>query len=128
MNVNFTRVNGEYKLNNDTHVKLRHTFPSYEGEHGAIYELDGSTYFLARAGWIWDGDDVVADVRSCIEASMFHDWLYGKISKGHIPKSYRKASDKEYVHLLRNNGMSHLRSGIRGMGLAIGRVFRNIFS
>ncbi len=64
-------------------------------------------------GFIWDGPSgPTYDSPSSMRASLIHDVLYSLISKGVLPKDYRKAADREFRRIAIEDDMWRWRAWV----------------
>ena len=65
---------------------------------------------LIRAGYAWDGATSAIDTKNFMRGSLVHDALYQLIRRGLLDSSYRKQADDILRQILREDGMSWVRS------------------
>ena len=65
---------------------------------------------ILSPGYAWDGPSgPTIDTETTMRASCVHDALYWLISAGVLPRAVRPQADKEFLRILREDGMSFLR-------------------
>lgn len=72
--------------------------------------LDDDGLLMIRSGYAWDGASGAIDTKSIMRASLVHDALYQLMREGGLLHSYRKAADKEFYRIMREDGMWWIRA------------------
>ena len=105
----------KYRLT-ETHVErlwfVKYTGPPAESPKPgiSIEYRDGKTILTLANGYEWDGaSGPTFDSEDSQRASAVHDALYTLIEAGILPDSVRKPADKEFLRILREDGMGFLR-------------------
>jgi len=74
----------------------------------SVLNLNG--VLVCRKGMRWDfGSGPAIDTPDMVSASLAHDALYNLMSEGELPRKYRKAADKYFLHMLERAGMGWAR-------------------
>ena len=75
--------------------------------------LGGDGVLIISEGYAWDGPSgPTMDTDDVMTPSLVHDCLYQLIADGYLPSTYRKAADKELLHLMKERGVNWLRRKI----------------
>lgn len=77
----------------------------------AWYRLSKDGVLVIHSRYCWDGaTDPGIDTKNFMISSLVHDVLYQAMREGHLPRTKRKAADKELRRICLEQGMSKLRA------------------
>lgn len=75
------------------------------------YDLYENGWLVIQDRYAWDGPtDPGIDTKNFMIASLVHDVLYQAMREGHLPRTQRKAADKELRRICLEQGMSKFRA------------------
>ena len=73
-------------------------------------ELDMDGYLFIKDGYAWDGPSgPTIDTPDSLRASLEHDAMYQLMRLGELDRSFRKAVDKRFYTVLKEDGMGWFR-------------------
>lgn len=71
----------------------------------------GPSYLFIRSGYAWDGaSGPTIDTKDTQTASLVHDALWQLIASGHLPESFRNATNNEFYYILRSRKVPQWRA------------------
>jgi len=74
-------------------------------------DSSGPSYLLIKNGYAWDGaSGPTIDTRDTQTASLVHDALWQLIASGHLPESFRPATNNEFYYILRSRKVPRWRA------------------
>ena len=99
----------QLRLNPEKDIETDYAFLSRDG------------LLTIHAGYAWDGPSGPAlDTLDVMTPSLVHDCLYQLMSEGELPRSFKKAADKELGRLMKARGVGYIRRVIWCLGVRIG--------
>jgi hypothetical protein len=104
------RADYKYQLANSYKINIS-IRPSSDIESDFI-DLDASGNLLVQKGYAWDGPSgPVIDTDDNMRASLVHDALYQLMRNKELSsKTHRKAADKLFKDICKDDGVSNLRA------------------
>lgn len=99
----------KYQLAETLAVELHDKFPDAEAKWCSV--KDG--VLIIAENYAWDGaSGPVVNTENTLKATLVHDGLYQLMRLGKLPRSCRKAADKEMKQIMIENGCSKHRANL----------------
>jgi len=96
----------------DTGIKPKEVY------NGQFLQIDAQGFLTIKSGYAWDGPSgPTVDGSTNMRASLIHDALYQLMRNSVIHRGNRKAADKIFKKLCKEDGMSSFRANIDYWGL-----------